>query len=44
MKGKIDVGAQFLLGLIFFVFGLNGFLNFLAPPELDGAARLNSRM
>ena len=38
MKGKIDVGAQFLLGLIFFVFGLNGFLNFLPPPELDGAA------
>ena len=27
MKAKIDIAAQALLGLIFFVFGLNGFLN-----------------
>lgn len=25
-------GARILLGLIFFVFGLNGFLNFFPPP------------
>lgn len=30
--------ARYLLGLIFFVFGLNGFLNFLPPPEMSGAA------
>jgi len=24
--------ARFLLGLVFFVFGLNGFLNFIPPP------------
>ncbi|MBC7753065.1 MAG: DoxX family membrane protein [Moraxellaceae bacterium] len=30
--------ARILLGLIFFVFGLNGFLNFLpTPPMPDGA-------
>lgn len=26
------VGARVLLGLVFFVFGLNGFLNFIPPP------------
>ena len=25
-------GARVLLGLVFFVFGLNGFLNFIPPP------------
>lgn len=38
MRAKIDWVAQALLGLIFFVFGLNGFLNFLPPPQLDGDA------
>ena len=28
--------ARILLGLIFFVFGLNGFLGFLPQPELTG--------
>ena len=31
-------GARILLGLIFAVFGLNGFLNFLPQPELNPAA------
>jgi uncharacterized membrane protein YphA (DoxX/SURF4 family) len=36
MKSKAVIGARLLLGLIFFVFGLNGFLNFLPPqPPLD---------
>ena len=30
--------VRYLLGLIFLVFGLNGFLNFLPPPEMGGAA------
>jgi hypothetical protein len=38
MKAKIDIAAQALLGLIFFVFGLNGFLNFLPEPEVEGVA------
>jgi uncharacterized membrane protein YphA (DoxX/SURF4 family) len=29
----IPTGARILLGLIFFVFGLNGFLNFIPPPS-----------
>jgi putative oxidoreductase len=32
MKIKVTTGARLLLGLIFFVFGLNGFLNFIPPP------------
>lgn len=32
MKTKIALGARLLLGLIYFVFGLNGFLNFIPPP------------
>jgi uncharacterized membrane protein YphA (DoxX/SURF4 family) len=28
--------SRYLLGLIFFVFGLNGFLSFLPPPEMHG--------
>ena len=31
---KVNIAAQAILGLIFFVFGLNGFLNFLPPPEV----------
>ncbi len=37
---KLPVAARLLLGLIFFVFGLNGFLHFLpqpAPPPAAGA-------
>lgn len=30
-------GARIVLGLVFFVFGLNGFLGFLPAPELTGA-------
>ena len=36
---KLPLIARILLGLIFFVFGLNGFFNFLpAPPMPDKAA------
>lgn len=28
-------GARFLLGAVFFVFGLNGFLNFIPPPPAN---------
>ena len=38
MKKWIDIGVQGLLGLIFFVFGLNGFLKFLEMPEMTGDA------
>ncbi len=31
-------GTRILLGLVFFVFGLNGFLNFLPQPEVPPAA------
>lgn len=31
--GKMATVARILLGLIFFVFGLNGFLNFIPQPE-----------
>jgi putative oxidoreductase len=29
---KVTLGARIFLGLIFFVFGLNGFLNFIPTP------------
>lgn len=29
---KVNIAAQAVLGLIFFVFGLNGFLNFIPQP------------
>lgn len=35
---KVTMGARILLGLIFFVFGLNGFLGFIQPPPLSEAA------
>ena len=38
MKKWIDIGTQGLMGLIFFVFGLNGFLHFIPDPELSGDA------
>ena len=30
--------ARILLGLVFFIFGLNGFLNFIPMPPMQGAA------
>ncbi len=38
MKAKLVVGARILLGLIFFVFGLNFFLHFLPQPPAPPAA------
>jgi uncharacterized membrane protein YphA (DoxX/SURF4 family) len=35
---KLPMIARLLLGLIFFVFGLNGFLNFLPTPPMPEAA------
>lgn len=34
----VVVVARILLGLMFFVFGLNGFLNFLPSPPIPGLA------
>lgn len=34
----IVTGARVLLGLVFLVFGLNGFLNFMPTPEMNEAA------
>ena len=36
MVTKIVTGARILLGLVFFVFGLNGFLHFLPQPPMSG--------
>jgi uncharacterized membrane protein YphA (DoxX/SURF4 family) len=36
MAAKVVTGARVLLGLIFFVFGLNGFLHFLPQPPMSG--------
>jgi uncharacterized membrane protein YphA (DoxX/SURF4 family) len=36
MKSRTLAAARLLLGLIFFVFGLNGFLHFLPQPHLSG--------
>lgn len=38
MKRWIDIAVQALLGLVFFVFGLNGFFQFLPMPELPQPA------
>lgn len=35
---KLPVAARLVLGLVFFVFGLNGFLHFLPQPPLIGSA------
>jgi uncharacterized membrane protein YphA (DoxX/SURF4 family) len=37
-ESKWTVGARVLLGLIFTVFGLNGFLHFLPMQAMDGPA------
>jgi len=34
----VVIGARVLLGLVFVVFGLNGFLHFIEPPEMNEAA------
>ncbi len=39
---KLCLIARILLGLMFLVFGLNGFFNFMPPPDLPEAA--NSMM
>jgi putative oxidoreductase len=38
MKAKFDMAAQAVLGLMFFVFGLNGFFEFLPMPEMGESA------
>jgi uncharacterized membrane protein YphA (DoxX/SURF4 family) len=38
MKKPILITARVLLGLMFFVFGLNGFLNFIPAPPPTGLA------
>jgi putative oxidoreductase len=38
MQQKVQTGARYLLGLIYFIFGLNGFLNFIPLPPLPDAA------
>lgn len=37
-NNKLKLGTRILLGLIFFIFGLNGFLQFLPMPALPEAA------
>jgi uncharacterized membrane protein YphA (DoxX/SURF4 family) len=36
MRTKVTHAARILLGLIFFVFGLNGFFHFLPQPPMSG--------
>ncbi len=38
MNSKVALGARVLLGLIFFVFGLNYFFNFIPQPPLPEGA------
>ncbi len=38
IHSKATLAARVLLGLIFFVFGLNGFLGFLPQPPMEGGA------
>lgn len=37
-KAKVQNGARYLLGMIFLVFGLNGFFNFLPMPPMPEKA------
>ncbi|HEX3777372.1 MAG TPA: DoxX family protein [Polyangiaceae bacterium] len=37
IQHKLPTIARYLLGLVFFVFGLNGFLHFLPQPPMTGA-------
>lgn len=36
MRTKVTLAARLVLGLIFFVFGLNGFFHFLPQPPMSG--------
>jgi uncharacterized membrane protein YphA (DoxX/SURF4 family) len=36
MSAKLPIVARILLGLVFFVFGLNGFLHFIPQPPISG--------
>lgn len=39
MQSKIAKASKYILGLIYFIFGLNGFLNFIpAPPDMPAGA------
>ncbi|MBL7714316.1 MAG: DoxX family membrane protein [Bdellovibrionales bacterium] len=38
MLKKASIGSRYLLGVIFLVFGLNGFLNFIPQGEMPPAA------
>jgi len=38
ISSKLPTAARILLGAVFFVFGLNGFLHFLPQPPMSGAA------
>ena len=38
MKEKLPMAARYILGLIFFVFGLNGFIGFLEMPPMPEPA------
>jgi uncharacterized membrane protein YphA (DoxX/SURF4 family) len=38
MKNKLHTGSRLLFGLAFFVFGLNGFLQFMANPPMSQEA------
>ncbi len=38
IRSKLPIAARILLGLIFFVFGLNGFLSFMPPPPMPEPA------
>jgi putative oxidoreductase len=36
VRSKLPTAARIVLGLVFFVFGLNGFLHFLPMPPMSG--------
>lgn len=38
MKNKLHTGTRLLFGLAFFIFGLNGFLQFMANPPMTQEA------
>ena len=38
MKSKLALVARIILGLIFFIFGLNGFFHFIPVPPMPEAA------
>jgi len=38
LENKVVLAARFLLGLIFFVFGLNGFFHFMPPSPMPDPA------